>query len=180
MSSDPSELAELTARVRELESQVAALRDAAASEGGPECPDQSTPALDATKFWALQGLKARVDRPGAVLFTGLVEASGEEPVEWQQGATTESLLEADWSLGVEALAALGHATRLILLQEVLRGTHGVAELGDLEGVGTSGQLYHHLRQLVSAGWLRMAGRGRYEVPATRTVPLLVVMAAVQR
>ncbi|PWS46926.1 ArsR family transcriptional regulator, partial [Streptomyces sp. ZEA17I] len=27
------------------------------------------------------------------------------------------------------------------------------------------------------GWLRPAGRGRYEVPATRVVPLLVVLTA---
>lgn len=169
-----AELAELTTRVRALEDQVAALQ-----ERGPARRAAQSP-LDAEKFWALQGLKARSTGDGAVLFTGSVRAGGDEPVEWQQGVTAESLLEADWSVAADALAALGQPVRLTLLHAVLRGTRTVAELGSVQGVGTSGQLYHHLRQLVSAGWLRTAGRGRYEVPAARVVPLLVVMAAVQR
>lgn len=60
------------------------------------------------------------------------------------------------------------------------GVRSVTELGNSEGLGTSGQLYHHLRQLVSAGWLRTAGRGRYEVPVARIVPLLVIVTAAQR
>ena len=78
------------------------------------------------------------------------------------------------------LAALGHPVRLVVLHEVLRGCQTVAELSGIEGFGTSGQLYHHLRHLVAAGWLRSTGRGRYEVPAVRVIPLLVVLAAVQR
>jgi hypothetical protein len=43
-------------------------------------------------------------------------------------------------------------------------------------VGTTGQIYHHLRQLTGAGWLHTTGRGRYEVPPGRVVPLLVAVA----
>lgn len=132
------------------------------------------------KFWALQGLKARTGDAGAVLLTGAVRLPDGEPAEWQQGASAESLLEGEWSSTADALAALGQPLRLTLLREVLRGSRSVAELGSIEGLGTSGQLYHHLRQLVAAGWLRTVGRGRYEVPATRVIPLLVVVAAAQR
>jgi hypothetical protein len=41
-------------------------------------------------------------------------------------------------------------------------------------------VYHHLRQLTSAGWLRSAARGRYVVPPERVVPLLTVVAAARR
>jgi hypothetical protein len=68
--------------------------------------------------------------------------------------------------------------RLVLVQAVLAGRRTVAELEALESLGTTGQLYHHLRQLVAAGWLQTAGRGRYAVPGDRVVPLLVVLAAV--
>lgn len=44
-------------------------------------------------------------------------------------------------------------------------------------IGYTGQLHHHLRQLVAAGWLQSAGRGRYRVPAQRVVPLLAIVAA---
>jgi predicted transcriptional regulator len=52
-----------------------------------------------------------------------------------------------------------------------------AELTGLPGVGTTGQIYHHLRQLTSAGWLRTTSRGQYAVTPERVVPLLAVLAA---
>lgn len=165
---------DLDERVRELERRVEAL-EAAAPSRVPAPPDE-----EAAPFWALEELKVRVGPPGAVLFTGSVQLPTKERAEWQQGATTEALLAADWALGADVLAALGHQVRLVLLQEVLRGRRTVNELGAVEGLGTSGQLYHHLRQLVAAGWLRSTGRGRYEVPATRVVPLLVAIAVAQR
>lgn len=132
-------------------------------------------------FWALQGLQERAEDPaGSVLLTGSVEIEPGARYLWQQEATTSSLLESDWSAAVPALDALAHPVRLQLLQLVLRGTDRTADLGEAEGLGTSGQLHHHLRQLVAAGWLRSAGRGRYEIPAPRVVPLLVVLVAVER
>ena len=52
-----------------------------------------------------------------------------------------------------------------------------AELQELDEVGTTGQPYHHLKQLVAASWLQTAGRGRYAVLGNRVVPLLVLLAA---
>lgn len=79
-----------------------------------------------------------------------------------------------------ALAALGHPVRLLLLRQVLSGAGTVAELQQRGKLGTSGQLYHHLRQLANAGWLRVVARGRYAVPPDQVVPLLVVLAAARR
>jgi hypothetical protein len=53
----------------------------------------------------------------------------------------------------------------------------VQDLTGLDGVGTSGQVYHHLRLLTAAGWVRAQGGGRYEVPVARTVPLLGALLA---
>ena len=74
------------------------------------------------------------------------------------------------------LAALGHPVRLRLLLAVLRGATGPAELAEVPGIGTSGQIYHHIRTLTAAGWLRASGRGQVQVPAERVVPLLVALA----
>jgi hypothetical protein len=115
-----------------------------------------------------------------VLFTGLVDLPGAPGYEWQQSADLEALLNRDWNDLADPLAAIGHPVRLQLLHEVLSGHQTSSELGDTEGLGTSGQLYHHLRHLVAAGWLRPMGRGRYEVPPTRVIPLLVILAAAQR
>jgi hypothetical protein len=72
-----------------------------------------------------------------------------------------------------AFAALGHPVRLLLLGRSPRW----AELQELDEVGTTGQLYHHLKQLVAVSWLQNAGRGRYAVLGNRVVPLLVLLAA---
>jgi hypothetical protein len=63
---------------------------------------------------------------------------------------------------------------------VLSGVATAAELVQVDGVGTSGQVYHHLRQLVAVGWLRSAGGGRYEVPVGRVVPLLTTIVGARR
>lgn len=54
----------------------------------------------------------------------------------------------------------------------MNGTHKTADLAVLDILGTTGQLHHHLRQLVNAGWLQAVTRGYYEIPATRVIPLM--------
>ncbi|MQA83604.1 MAG: helix-turn-helix domain-containing protein [Streptosporangiales bacterium] len=165
-------LAELEQRVAELErGQAARVR-----EPGPGDEDD-----DEARFWALHGLQRRLpEGAGAVLFTGVVPMPTGGQYIWQQGADTAALLDEDWSALSQQLNALGHPVRLLLLRRVLSGARTAAELQELEGLGTSGQLYHHLRPLVAAGWLRATARGQYEVPGSRVVPLLVVLSAMER
>lgn len=100
------------------------------------------------------------------------------------GSPASSLLDIDWSESApelsSVLAALGHPVRLLLLGLILNGTRSVSELQNNEALGTSGQLYHHLRQLVSAGWLRTTGRGSYGVSPDRIIPLLTILTAAGR
>ncbi|MEU5956124.1 winged helix-turn-helix domain-containing protein [Streptomyces sp. NPDC047525] len=162
---------DLEERVAELERRMAELESAGAA----------APAVGEGDFWALEALKARLPEAqvpdGAVVFTGAVRVPTGERYEWQYGHTTEQLLGDDWSEAAESFAALGHPVRLRLLREILGGRRTAAELAELEEIGTTGQIYHHLRQLTGAGWLHATGRGRHEVPAGRVVPLLVVLSA---
>ncbi|MFI1735468.1 ArsR/SmtB family transcription factor [Streptomyces acidicola] len=161
---------ELEQRVADLERRLAALEGA----------HRTAPQLDASDFWALNGLKERLAELGAtdggVLFTGAVRLPTGERYEWQYGARTEDLVDDDWTPAAEPFAALGHPVRLRLLREILGGRRTAAELAELDEVGTTGQIYHHLRQLSAAGWLHTTTRGRYEVPPVRVVPLLVALA----
>ncbi len=166
-------MADLDQRLAAIERRLEALE-------APAAPVAHAPAPAAEDFWALQGLQARLGDdagPGAVVFAGSTALSTGERYIWQQGEAVAPLLGADPDDLAPALAALGHRVRILLLQAVLGGRRTVAELEALEMVGTTGQLYHHLRQLVAAGWLQTAGRGRYAVPGERVVPLLVVLAA---
>jgi hypothetical protein len=163
---------------KDLVDRVAALEAAVAKliAGAEEPPGG---AADADAFWVLDGLKRRAPA-GAVVFAGDVPLPTGDRFEWQWGRAASDLLGSDWSQLVAALAALAHPVRLRLLHRVVTGARTAAELSDDEELGTTGQLYHHLRQLVSAGWLRSAGRGRYVVPGERVVPLLVILMGAQR
>ncbi|ACZ21227.1 hypothetical protein Sked_12850 [Sanguibacter keddieii DSM 10542] len=174
-----------------LDDRVSALERAPrpTAEAGP-AHEVGTAGVGATPgpsdtFWALDGLRARrpehpTTEDGSVMLTGSVTLPDGTPVEWQQGAGTAGLLEVDWTDRAAALAALGHPVRVELLRHVLSGTRATADLAAIDSLGTTGQLHHHLRQLLTAGWLRQAGRGTYEVPPRRVVPLLVCLVAVER
>lgn len=146
---------------------------------GPSQRDTARGAADPEQLWLLDGLRSRVGEHSVVLFGGADTLPGDRSYRWQQDADTDALLDTDWETAVEPLAALGHPVRLAVLRAVLRGLHATAELGALDGLGATGQLYHHLRQLQGAGWLRSTGRGRYDVPATRVIPILVILTAAQ-
>ncbi|MFT0847377.1 ArsR family transcriptional regulator [Actinomycetaceae bacterium L2_0104] len=151
----------------------------------PSRPDTSAVWEDEEQFWALTGLRARLaDHPatedGAVMIVGALTLPDGSPVAWQQSAGSEGTLETDWSDHAATFSALGHPVRLELLRHIVCGVHATAELAEITSLGTTGQLHHHLRQLVAAGWVRQSGRGSYEVPAARIVPLLACLAGAQR
>lgn len=169
------ELEELSERVTRLE-QLA------------ESPDRargSSPVQDEDQFWALTGLQSRLDNhpataEGAVMLVGSLTLPDGAPVAWQQAVGTSGMWETDWSDHAAAFSALGHPVRLELLRHILSGTHATADLAEVATLGTTGQLHHHLRQLVAAGWVKQSGRGNYEVPAARIVPLMVCLVGVGR
>lgn len=164
---------ELQQRMVELEERVARLEERAT-------PDPEAAPGQESRFWALNRLKDHLDERGGVLFTGVTPLPTGETYEWQEGVPAAELLDHDWSEISEALEALGHPVRLLLLQRVLHGVTTTADLKNDPALGTTGQLYHHLRRLVAAGWLRTEGRGHYRVPPERVVPLFTALLAARR
>ena len=168
--SEDDRLAALERRVTDLERRL--------TSPPADPPTAATP--DPEVFWALEGLASRVSEPGAVMITGQVTLPDGRAARWQEAAGTADLLDGDWSQHVAALAALAHPARIRLLREVLHGATTAADLMRIDSMGTSGQVYHHLRQLVAAGWLHTVGGGRYEVPVARIVPLLTTLLGARR
>lgn len=166
-------MSDLQDRVLALERRVTELEDQ-----GRDRPGSVTTVAEGT-FWALDGLTERVPAPGAVLIVGDVTLPGGGTARWQEGLGTEDLLARSWDRAADSLAALGHRVRLELMRQVLGGQDTARELTAVEGMGSSGQVYHHLRQLVSAGWLQ-SREGHYAVPADRLVPLLSTVLGGQR
>ncbi|MEW1658252.1 ArsR family transcriptional regulator [Streptomyces sp. NPDC093707] len=175
---------DLEQRVAELERRLAVLEEAAGERAARPAAPPAPQRDPGDALWALNGLKEQLAGLGAanggVMFTGAVRTPAGLRCDWQYGLPTEAVMEGDWAPAAEVFAALGQPVRLRLLREVLHGRCTAAELTELDGTGTTGQIYHHLRQLTAAGWLHTAARGRYEVPVERVVPLLVMVLAAGR
>ncbi|ORM30240.1 hypothetical protein [Williamsia sp. 1135] len=173
----PAELAE---RLREVEARLTALEERTPSTGTGKMESNDRKDTKHNRFWVLEGLREQLGgTSGGLIYSGIAPtASG--PVEWQYGHTAEEILELDddhAAIVADRLAALGSPIRLQLMLAVLGGTTSVADLSTLESMGTTGQVYHHVRILTAAGWLRPAGRGAVQVPPDRVVPAMLALAA---
>jgi DNA-binding transcriptional ArsR family regulator len=136
-------------RLAELERRIAALESTAA---GPR-------------------RQAATGRAG----TGQAEAAGAEAAR----ALAALRARREWSAVAPTLAALGSPIRLTLLREIVRGHVTVNSLSQVEGLGTSGQIYHHLRHLTAEGWLHTPTRGTFAIPPARATALNAILRALE-
>lgn len=175
---DDSADGDLAVRVRELERRVALL------EGGRAAPPPPRPAVDPERFWALARLAERTgpafDRggvAGSLLYAGRATTPGGGDLIWQAEHPLPDVLAEGWDEAAVVLAALGSPFRLEIIRALLLGRGTVQELQEIPGLGTSGQLYHHLRDLQSVGVVTQRRRGRYGVAGDKVVPCLIIIAA---
>ena len=166
-------------RIEALERRVAALESLESQRGSSTGSVPADDERDHT-FWALDGLRTRAPEPGAVMMVGSVRTPKGHHAHWQVAEEAGELFASDFADRADSLAALAHPVRLRMLQRILTDADTVRDLADTGEFGTSGQIYHHLRQLTAHGWLRAIGGGRYEVPAARVVPLLAILLGVDR
>lgn len=165
------ECADLELRVAALEQAVEAFQSHSTLDAA------SNTKLTNDPLWALEGLRERTPEGGAVHYTGVIDLPTGGTVQWQYALPAVAVLEQDWSERAVVLNALGHPVRLQILRAVLHGTNTVAALVEALDTGTTGQMYHHLKELTATGWLISEQRAAYEVPAARIVPLLTILVA---
>lgn len=167
----PDPLTALEQRITRLEKQLSA----------KPAPRESSPPEDARRYWMLERLRAEMaaerDTRGRVGYAGAVMVEGEREYRWQGEARVADLLEDEWGSYAASLGALGHPMRLALLRSMIAAPADLETLRKLPGMGTSGQIYHHLRALQSAGWVRLARRNAYQLVPDRVIALLVIVAA---
>ncbi|MDN5588045.1 MAG: helix-turn-helix domain-containing protein [Brevibacterium sp.] len=185
-----SRLAELERKVASLENAAVTLPDSAetdpssasdqpistSSNRSAASPNHPAHPSDDDTFWALNGLIDHAGDEGGVVYTGHTTPPGaESPVSWQMGLPSAAFEDLNFAEAAGALAALGHPVRLELLQAIYEGTTTVAQLGDDDRFGTTGQIYHHIHALASAGWLENSRRGHWRVPGQKIIPLLTLI-----
>lgn len=171
---------------RDLEQRVQALErrldllEAGRSPSGPA----GAPSPRADQLWAVEVLQGRHGPPfevddarGSIVYAGALETAATGSLAWQIERPLPALLDHPWDLGSGVLAALSHPVRLEILRRLLGGMHTSQELQSIANLGTSGQLYHHLRELQAHGLIVSPRRNQYLIPAQKIVPCLVIVAA---
>jgi hypothetical protein len=166
-------LSAIETRLSELEARA----DAAAEAVEPERLPARFSIGKPRKFWALEHIQQHGPETGATIFAGQVTLPNDETYAWQVESPLDDLLAANWMTAHTRMAALSHPVRLMILKALLLGKRDTQSLQGLEDMGTTGQLYHHLKELESAGWIRQPRRGEYIVLAERVVPLLTILSA---
>ena len=168
-------------RIGDLERRVAALESIAVSrsiEAGPA--PASNPAPDLRRLEALrlrEGPRyAREDMCGAVTYAASVRL-GDRELMWTSEHGLPEIWDMEPSEMARLFAALGHSSRLTLVRALLTAPQTSRQLQDVIGSGSAGQLYHHLKDLISAGIVEQSGRSCYQVATDRVVPILVILAA---
>ena len=116
--------------------------------------------------------------------TGVIFYSGhyhenEMQYRWEpQERKVSQLLELDGDKTAKILAALGHKQRLDILRSVLKEPLTGTELVERLNMGTTGQLYHHIKALLGADLLIQEERGgKYSLAGRRALPVLLLLAA---
>lgn len=98
---------------------------------------------------------------------------------WEpQERRVSQLLDLDSDKVAKVLSALGHKQRLDILRTVLQEPVSGSELVERLNMGTTGQLYHHIKALLGADLLVQEERGGlYSLSPHRALPLLLLLAA---
>ncbi|GIJ49347.1 hypothetical protein Val02_62330 [Virgisporangium aliadipatigenens] len=102
----------------------------------------------------------------------------ERTIAWQIARGWDEIRAAPAEPSAGVLAALGNPTRVRIVAELLRRRLTTAELARLLDQPSSGQLFHHLKELLAAGVIHQPVRGTYAVREHHVVPLLAVLCAV--
>jgi hypothetical protein len=170
-------------RLHAIEARLAAIETRARSGNDANNALSSAAKLTVSddRYWALNELNrqsaAKPTECGAVLYAGSVSLPSGAHYVWQRQDSTRSLLDSDWRDLSETITALAHPVRLGILKHALAQDRSTQDFMSLPEMGTTGQLFHHIKALQEAGWLRSLQRGQYGVPGERVVPLLAILSA---
>lgn len=114
--------------------------------------------------------------PATVVYAG-AGTWGDGTAAWQAAREWDEVVEAADEPVARILSALANGTRLRIVGELLRGRRTTAELTEQLDQPSSGQLFHHLKELIAAGVVHQPVRGTYAIRVQHVVPILAVLSA---
>lgn len=118
---------------------------------------------------------------GAIAYTGTFQSGDAETTQqsiWASLVPTNELLTLNEHRMVEkVLTSLGNSHRLAILLALLKRPMTVSQLMETTGANTTGQIYHHLKPLVSADIVKEE-KGVFCVIPYRVQGIILVLAGV--
>ncbi|WP_125806828.1 helix-turn-helix transcriptional regulator [Actinoplanes sp. ATCC 53533] len=161
--------AETARALTDLAERVAALEAAASARARPPADTQ-----------VVEQLVHRLEGDGkaeTLVYAGVGGWDG-QTLAWQVERDWAEIRSAPPEHSATVLAALANPTRVRIAVELLRHGRTTAELAKRLDQPSSGQLFHHLKELLAAGVIHQPERGTYAVRHQHVIPLLAVLSAV--
>lgn len=113
---------------------------------------------------------------GHIVYSGLGPWA-DHAVAWQMDRTWDEVLDHEPDGIARTFSALASPVRIRICGALARGPATTAALGERVDAGTSGQLFHHLKDLLAAGLVHQPRRGVYALRAQHVLPILAALSA---
>ncbi|MEV4071443.1 helix-turn-helix domain-containing protein [Nonomuraea fuscirosea] len=158
-------------RIAELERRIARLEEPPADVPPPPVPQ--APPLDLVDL-----IRSRAEgetRPDTVMYGGAATFEDRHYM-WAMEHAAGEVADANWTRAATLFERLGSGPRLALLAALLKEPRTRKELQETLGETSTGHLYHHLKDLQSAGLLIQPRRGEYAIAPHAVVPLMTIVA----
>jgi DNA-binding transcriptional ArsR family regulator len=114
--------------------------------------------------------------PDTVRYSGVGQWGG-DTLAWQREHEWGEVLERVGDGAARLFGALGNPVRLRIVSVLLAGPAATAELTERLDQPSTGQLFHHLKELLTAGLVHQPVRGTYAIRRQDVIPLLAVLSA---
>lgn len=163
-------VSELAGLVEKLAERVARL------EGAGRPPMHADTQLADRLVTELLGTGDEVSQEATVVYAGSGPWQGRAVV-WQMARHWDDVLAIPEETIARVLSALANDTRIRIVAELLRGPVGTGELAERLDQPSTGQLFHHLKELLAAGVIHQPVRGAYAIRTQHAVPILAVLSA---
>lgn len=113
---------------------------------------------------------------GRVVYSGLGPWA-DHAVVWQMERTWDEVVDHEPESIARTFSALSSPVRVRIIGALVGGPLSTAALAERIDAGTSGQLFHHLKELLAAGLVRQLRRGVYTLRAQHLLPILAALSA---
>ena len=120
---------------------------------------------------------------GRVTYVGVFSSGGRQSTWCKNSRNTDNLLELiETGMAEKVLKCIGNNDRLNILLSILRKPMTVAELVTNGGYGSTGQVYHHLKPLITADLItedkHSETKGKYVVQPHKVQGIIMLLAGI--